>query len=117
MNIHVNSDHTIVMDAGLRQFIEQEGGRLLGRFSKRLTRIVVYLSDVDNKKNGQADKRCLVEARPAGAHPLTVTAKAANIPHAVDEALRKMRRSLTTFHGRRRTPGGSVSLTGRKRSA
>jgi ribosome-associated translation inhibitor RaiA len=110
MNIQVNSDHTIVMDPDLRHFIEHEGSRLLCRFSKSLTRIEVYLSDIDNKKKGQADKRCLVEVHPAGAQPLTVSAKAANIPYAVDEALRKMQRSLTTFFGRRRTSGGSFAM-------
>jgi ribosomal subunit interface protein len=110
MKIQVNSDHTIEVDAGLKHFIEQEVSRLLDRFAMRLTRVEVHLSDVDNKKTGNADKRCLVEARPAGARPRTATAKATNISSAVDEALRKMQRSLTTsFVGRRRPKVSTIS--------
>ena len=101
MKIQVNSDHTIVVDARLKHFIEREVCRLLDRFAMRLTRIEVHLSDVDNKKTGKSDKRCLVEARPAGVRPLIVSAKATNLPYAVEEALRKMQRSLTALLGRR----------------
>lgn len=104
MKIQVNSDHTVVADAGLKHFIEHEVSRLLDRFAMRLTRVEVHLGDINNKKTGKSDKRCLVEVRPAGARPLTVSARSANLPYAVDEALRKMQRSLTTFFGRRRSP-------------
>jgi len=59
---------------------------LLARFAKRLTRVEVHLTGIDNKKTGKRDRRCLVEARPAGARPLTVSAKAVNTLYAVDEA-------------------------------
>lgn len=109
MKIQINGDHTNVADAGLKHFIEHEVSRLLDRFAMRLTRVEVHLSDVDNKNPGRSDKRCLVEARPAGARPLTVSAKAPNIPHAVDEALRKMQRSLTTFLQRKKRPPARVA--------
>ncbi len=107
MKIQINGDHTIVVDTGLKDFVEHEVSRLLDRFAMRLTRVEVHLSDIDNKKTGTADKRCLVEVRPAGSRPLTVSARSANLPYAVDEALRKMQRSLTTFFGRRRSPAVS----------
>jgi len=94
MKIQVNGDHNILVNADLRHFVEHEVGRLLERFAMRLTRVEVHLTDVDNKKTGKRDKRCLVEARPAGARPLTVSARAVNTPYAVDEALRKMRSCL-----------------------
>ena len=65
MKIQINNDRTIVADTGLKHFIEHEVNRLLDRFATRLTWVEVHLRDVDNKKTGQADKRCLVEARPA----------------------------------------------------
>jgi ribosome-associated translation inhibitor RaiA len=92
---------TVVVDAPLKHFIEREVSRLLDRFAVRLTRIEVHLSDVDNNKTSKSDKRCHVEARLAGVRPLIVSAKATILPYAVDEALRKMQRSLTAFLGRR----------------
>jgi hypothetical protein len=105
MKIQVNSDKTIAVDARLTDFVEGEVRRALNRFASRLTRVEVHLSDVDSRKRGQADKRCLVEVRPVGARPRSASARAAQMASAVVEALRKMQRSLTTFFGRRGRPG------------
>ena len=106
MKIQVNSDKTIAVDASLTRFVEGEVSRVLGRFAIRLTRVEVHLSDVDNRKTGQADKRCLIEVRPAGARPLSASAKATKMASAIGEAMGKMQRSLTTFFGRRGRPRG-----------
>lgn len=101
MKIQVNSDKTIAVDASLTKFVEGEVKRVLGRFAGRLTRVEIHLNDVDNKKSGQADKRCLVEARPAGDRPLSASAKTTHVATAVAGALGKMQRSLTTFFGKK----------------
>ncbi|MEO8026759.1 MAG: HPF/RaiA family ribosome-associated protein [Bryobacteraceae bacterium] len=100
MKIQVNSDKTIAVDASLTRFVEREVTRVLDRFARKITRVEIHLSDVDNRKTGQADKRCLVEARPAGARPRTASAKTTTMASAVVEALGKMQRSLATFYGR-----------------
>ena len=105
MKIQVNSDKTIAVDASMTSFVEGEVNRVLGRFAGRLTRVEVHLSDVDSKNSqGQADKRCLIEARPAGARPLSATALAPQLASAVGMAAGKMQRSLTTFFGRQGRP-------------
>ncbi len=109
MTIQVNSDKTIAVDAALIRFVEDEVRRVLGRFASGLTRVEIHLSDVDNKKAGQNDKRCLIEARPAGARPLSASALATKLEDAVSRALGKMQRSLTTFFGRRGRPASAVS--------
>ncbi len=109
MKIQVNSDNTIAVDASLTRFVEGKVNRVLARFAKRLTRVEVHLSDVDKRKTGQADKRCLIEVRPARARPLSVSAKATKMASAVSQALGKMQRSLTTFFGRRGRPAATVS--------
>lgn len=109
MKIQVNSDSTIDVDAHLTRFVKGEVSRLLDRFATSLTRVEVHLSDVDNMKSGKADKRCLIEARPAGAQPRTASAKATKVSSAVDQALGKMQRSLTTFFGRKERPAVAVS--------
>ncbi len=100
MKIQVNSDKTIAVDARLMKFIEGEVRRILRRFTARLTRVEVHLSDVDNLKSRQADKRCLIEVRPAGGQPRTASARATEVGAAVDEASKKMQRALTTYFGR-----------------
>jgi ribosomal subunit interface protein len=102
MNVRVNSDRAIEVDEALKHFIDQEVSHVLGRFTIRLTRVELHLSDVDNMKTGKLDKRCLVETRLAGARPLAVSAKATDIAHAVDEALRKIKRTLECSFGRTR---------------
>lgn len=109
MKIQVNSDDTITVDASMTRFVKGEVNRVLARFAKKLTRVEVHLSDADKRKTGQADKRCLIEVRPAGARPLSVSAKAKKMASAVGQALGKMQRSLTTFFGRRGRPAASVS--------
>ena len=108
MKIQVNSDKTIDVDASLTRLVEEEVSRVLERFAKRLTRAEVHLSDVDNKKTGKADKRCLMEVRPAGDRPMSASATAMTTESAVGEAARKMQRSLTTFFGRKGRAVGEV---------
>jgi len=120
VKIQVNSDKTINVDASLTRFVEGEVSRVLGRFEKKLTRVEVHLSDVDNKKSGHADKRCLIEVRPAGDRPLSASAKTATTESAVGEATGKMQRSLTTFFARKGRPAAEVSApvsTARKSAA
>lgn len=100
MIIQVNSDKTIAVDASLKRFVEGEVNRILERFATRLTRVEVHLSDVDNRKTGKNDKRCLIEARPAGGKPVTTHANAIKLASATDQALNKMRRLLTTAFGK-----------------
>jgi hypothetical protein len=100
MRIQVNSDKNITLDTRVISFVKTEANRRLERFSDRLTRLEVHLSDANGPKRGTADKRCIVEARPAGVRPLAVTMSAARVDTAVRGALSKLRRALETFFGR-----------------
>lgn len=101
MNIQVNSDSNIRASSKLTQIVEETVTTVLGRFSARITRVEVHLSDVDNAKTGKPDKRCVIEARPAGAPPRSASALSANVVSSVGQAARKMQRSLTTFFDRK----------------
>lgn len=100
MKIQVNSDNTVAVDASLTRFVKAEVMRILGRFAPKVTRVEVHLSDIDKLKNSPADKRCIVEARPSGSDPRSASANANDVAKAVDQALRKMQRSLTTLFGK-----------------
>lgn len=112
MKIQVNSDNTVDVDASLTRVVEGEVSRVLGRFALRLTRVELHLSDVDNRKTGKADKRCLIEVRPAGGQPLSASATATKTESAVGQALGKMQRLLTSFFGRRGRSPEEVSPPG-----
>ncbi len=100
MKTQVNSDKSIKVSAAFIRFIDTETDRVLDRFAAQLTRVEVHLSDVNSKKTGGADKQCVVEARPAGLRPVSVTATAPTVNMAFAQALNKMRRSLTSIFGR-----------------
>ena len=117
MKIQANSDNTIQVDATLTRFVEDEASRLLDRFAKKLTRVEVHLSDINNTRTGQADKRCLVEARPAGDRPVTADAIAATTESSVTEALKKMQRLLTTFFGKKGRPATKAAAPATKPKA
>lgn len=101
MKVQINSDKNITVDSRVNQFVRGEVKRAVGRFSGKLTRIEIHLSDVNSRSRaGKPDKRCMVEARPAGHRPVAVTMIASNVRSAVLGSLSKMRNALETFFGR-----------------
>ena len=100
MRIQINSDQNVRVDTRLIQFVRGEVNRFLKRFGSKLTRVEVHLSDVNSRKFGINDKRCLIEVRPARHRPLTATNRAQTVRQAVGGALTKLRTGLETFYGR-----------------
>jgi ribosome-associated translation inhibitor RaiA len=73
----------------------------LDRFSAKITRVEVHLSDQNSdKKFGAEDKRCLLEARLAGLQPISASYQAATLEQAVEGAVEKLKRSLDSTLGR-----------------
>ena len=100
MKIQINSDKQTLVSAELREAIGTELNRALERFSARLTRVEVHLSDLNSAKPGLRDKRCILEARPAGQKPVSVASDAGTVEGAVKSAAGKMKRLLETSFGR-----------------
>lgn len=100
MQIQLNSDKNVAVDTEMSKFVEQEISRALGRFEAHITRVEVHLSDVNSHKPGLRDKRCVVEARPAGRQPLSTSDEAATVEQAVRGGAAKMKNSLKTLYGR-----------------
>ena len=101
MKILVNSDSSIAMDAKLAKNIVGEAAEILDRFSDRLTRVEIHLSDIDRGKTGKVDKRCLVEVRAARMEPLVASAQTKEVETSVNQAMRKILRGLNTSLGKR----------------
>ncbi len=100
MKIQINSDKNIEVDAQLVSVAEADIERALERFAARLTRVEVYLSDVNSSKAGLRDKRAQVEARPAGQKPVSVVHEAATVKEALHGAASKMQRLLQSSFGK-----------------
>lgn len=73
----------------------------LDRFSDEITRIEVHLSDENSHKAGANDKRCVIEARPAGLQPVAATHNAATLDHAMNGAIEKLERLIESTFDRR----------------
>jgi len=78
----------------------------LQRYANRLTRAEVHLSDENGPKAG-VDCRCALEVRPVGRPPLAVTHQAAGFDEAVQGAIEKMNRLLTSTFGKHDEKGGA----------
>ncbi len=100
MTIQFNTDHNIKGSEAVREPLIALITEELSRFSDRITRIEVHLTDQDGKKRGQEDKRCVLEARVEGRQPIAVTNDAGTRDQAVEGALEKLIASLETIIGR-----------------
>jgi len=96
MQIQVNTDKNIEGDEALVAQIEATVTKSLSHFSTRITRVEVHVSDENGDKNGQNDKRCLMEARLEGRQPTAVTCDAPTLAQAVAGAADKLKNSLET---------------------
>jgi ribosome-associated translation inhibitor RaiA len=100
MDVLINTDNRVVLNSEARAFIEGEVDRALGRFSDRVTRAEVYLSDENADKGGPNDKRCVIEVRPSSMQPVSASDKASTVEEATTGAAQKMRRQLDSTFGR-----------------
>lgn len=100
MQIQVNTDDHIHGGESLAQWVQHEANSRLARFRENITRLEVFLSDVDGGNSGINDKRCRLEARVAGRPPLSVTAEADKMAGAFLDAFDKLIRLLDTELGR-----------------
>ena len=88
------------MNSAMSGFVEQELSRTLTRFENRLTRVEVHLNDANSHKGGAQDKRCVIEARPNGLDPVSVSHDAGSEEESVRGAAAKMERLLDSLFGR-----------------
>ena len=101
MQIQINTDGNIEGHEQLAQQVEAVVRDGLQRFTAKLTRVEVHLSDENSdKKSGAEDKRCLLEARLADLQPIAVSHEAATIEQAVDGAVERLTHSLEGTLGR-----------------
>jgi ribosome-associated translation inhibitor RaiA len=102
MQIQINTDANIDGREAVASHARDLVENALARFSDRITRVEVHVSDQNSEKGGKADKRCMMEARLEGRRPTAVTHTSATLDQAVDGAAHKLARSLESALGRAR---------------
>ena len=100
MQIQLNSDSSVAVDQSVSEETQTILRSQLDRFATHLTRLEVHFSDVNGDRGGGDDKRCLLDARPAGRDPVIVTHDGPSIALATRGAAQKMNRLLTSLFGR-----------------
>ncbi len=103
MQVLTNTDNSVQGDARLSEIVETVVTGALERFAAHITRVEVHLSDENQGKGGEDDKRCLMEARVEGRPPIAVSHKAATLEIAINGAADKLARSLESTLSRLRT--------------
>jgi ribosome-associated translation inhibitor RaiA len=101
MQIQINTDHNIEGHQALATQVRGVVEDALSRFSDHITRVEIHLSDENsNKKGGNDDMRCMMEARLEGRHPIAVTHQADTLDQAVDGAVDKLTNLIESTLGR-----------------
>lgn len=100
MQIQLNTDNNLVGSEDLAAQLEADVRAALERFSERITRVEVHLTDLNSGEKGGTDKRCMMEARIAGRQPMSVSHEAATVDLAIDGAAGKLGHALDTVFGK-----------------
>lgn len=93
MLIQVNTDNHISGKASLQEWVRGEIEGAFDRFAPQLTRVEVFLADLNSHKpaqNDQHDKQCTLEARWAGLDPIAVSKTADTVEVALGAAIDAM---------------------------
>jgi ribosome-associated translation inhibitor RaiA len=110
MQVQVNTDDHIHGGESLAQWVNDEALSRLSRFRDHITRLEVFLTDLDGSKSGVKDKRCRLEARVASRQPVSVTADGDKMATAFIDAVDKLIRALDTDLGRVKDRNGRDTI-------
>jgi hypothetical protein len=72
MTIQFNADNNLTIHEEFRDKLKDQLSDELNRFSEHITRLEVHFSDQNGNKEGQNDKRCMLEARVEGRKRIVV---------------------------------------------
>jgi len=106
MHIQLNPAQGVTLSPALEEHINKQLESVDRRFGERLTRIEVYLTDVNGPKGG-LNKQCKLEARPRGGDPLLAELLHEDVYDAVTGAVKRLESVLSNHFGKRdRRPSG-----------
>lgn len=106
MQVQVNTDRNIAGHEALDAQVSGAVKSALIRISDHIQRVEVHLSDQNSdRKGGNDDIRCVLEARLEGRQPIAVTHQAPTMDQAVNGAAAKLARLIESTLGRLRDQG------------
>ncbi|ODT89166.1 HPF/RaiA family ribosome-associated protein [Phenylobacterium sp. SCN 70-31] len=106
MQVLVNTANNVAGRQPWTTDVETMVRERLARFEDRLTRVEVHVVDESAPPTRQPDKRCAIEARPAGFDPVAATETAETIDQATVGALTKLVTALERTFGKTTTRKG-----------
>lgn len=106
MQVLVNSNHHIVGGEDVTDRVRGVVEGRLERFAGRITRVEVHLNDLNGRKLGERDKRCMMEARVGGMKPIAVSHEAPTLTEAIHAAAEKLERALAHSLGKLQETAG-----------
>lgn len=106
MQIEISTAGTIEGHENFADHVKGVVETALNRFSNRITRIEVHLSDENGHKSGEGDTRCMMEARLEGRPPAAVTHHGATLDQAVNGAAGKLKRLIESTLSRESSLAG-----------
>jgi len=112
MQIYVRTDTNIDSGGSLTAYVEGEVAAALSRFSDHITRIEVHLSDESGGRANGAAIRCMIQARPAGQTPVSVTDDAGSVDAALAGAIQRLNHLLKNHEGRQEDQHARASIRG-----
>ncbi len=108
MQLLVETDKYITLTDELHARLERKLQSAAGQYQDRITRIQIFLSDVNKEKGGLDDKRCVIEARPSGLDPIAVNHHAPTVELAIDGATARLGNLLDSRFGRLASDRGAT---------
>lgn len=105
MQVLVNCEDALCGDSELIRRVEGVVTGTLEQFGEHVSRVEVWLRDLNSEKPGDRDKLCSLEARLAGASPLNAEHEAPTLAEAIHVAAGKLERLVE----RRLRSAGSVT--------
>ena len=103
MIIQIKTDRNITDSEKLTAYFNSTISEALTRYSEKISRLEVHLTDENSHKEGLNDKRCMLEVRIEGMHPIAVKSLADTIENALNGALHKLDAKLQTIFGKLKT--------------
>ncbi len=100
MSLEIRAQNIEISDA-LRTYIDRRLGFALRKFTDRLGRVTVRLSDLNGPRGG-IDKRCQISADVQISQAVSLQAVDADLYAAIDRAAGRLERSLAHSLGRTR---------------
>lgn len=100
MEIEINTAEGAAHSDAVDTHIRDKLDRVERLFGERVTRIQVFLKDVNARKGG-VDQSCTMEARAAGLEPIAVEARETDMYLAVRDAIGKLEKAIEHRIGRK----------------